>query len=118
MNKLTRAASSVALAALFALPGAAFAHDGESRFDRRQDHQLDRIEKGRQTGDITWREGIRLRRDQRRISAIKRDFERDGYLSRRERRILREEQNEAAANISDSKHNRRYRPWWLPRVGR
>lgn len=109
---------TVGLAVLGVVLTAAGAMAHESRFDRRQDRQLERIERGRETGSITWTEGLKLRREQRRISALKRHFESDGYISRRERRILRERQDEASGHISKEKHDGWRRAWWAPRVGR
>ena len=36
--------------------------------DNRQARQADRIEQGRQTGSVTWTEGIKLRAEQRKIA--------------------------------------------------
>ena len=85
--------------------------------DAVRDHQADRIEQGRETGKITWTEGLRLRAEQNKIARTEADFRSDGYLSASERRKLRVMQNEAAEHIGDEKHNGWSRVWWLPRVG-
>ena len=85
--------------------------------DATKDRQADRIEHGRETGKITWTEGLRLRSEQNNIARTEAAFRSDGYLSASERRKLRVMQNEAAEHIGDEKHNGWHRVWWLPRVG-
>ncbi len=107
----------IATAMLLASAGVASA--GGSGVERRQDDQYQTIEQGRRSGDITWTEGLRLRAEQRRVSALERRFlDDDGRLDRKERRVLRARQNVAEENILDEKYDARRRPWWLPRVGR
>lgn len=86
--------------------------------ERRAENQAYRIEQGRQTGQITWREGRKLRKEQREIDGLKHDFLADGYLSRREARVLKQKQETASWNIINEKYDgwRRWR--FLPRVGR
>jgi hypothetical protein len=86
--------------------------------DAVKDRQADRIEHGRETGKITWTEGLRLRSEQNKIARAEVEYRSDGYLSASERRKLRVMQNEAAEHIGDEKHNGWSRVWWLPRVGR
>lgn len=86
--------------------------------DAARDRQADRIEQGRETGKITWTEGLRLRGEQYKIARTEAEYRSDGYLSASERRKLRVMQNEAAEHIGDEKHNGWSRVWWLPRVGR
>lgn len=84
----------------------------------RQDRQADRIEDGRRAGSITWREGMKLRAEQRRIQRVEHDFRRDGYLDRQERRILTNMQDRASARIRHERRDSWRRAWWAPRVGR
>jgi hypothetical protein len=86
--------------------------------DDRQDYQASRIERGRQTGKITWTEGLKLRAEQRRIANKEAAFRSDGYLSKSERRTIRYLQNDASEHIADEKSDARRRAWWLPRVGK
>ena len=86
--------------------------------DDRQDYQASRIERGRQSGKITWTEGLKLRAEQRRIANKEAAFRSDGYLSKSERRTLRYMQNDASEHIADEKNDARRRAWWLPRVGK
>jgi hypothetical protein len=86
--------------------------------DVTQNRQANRIEYGRQTGKITWTEGLKLRAEQNRISRVESNYKSDGYLSKSERRDLRERQDAAAEHIAEKKNNGWSRLWWLPRVGR
>jgi len=109
MNKIALIAT--ALIASTAAVSAASIND-------RQDYQASRIERGRETGKITWTEGLKLRAEQRRIANQEAAFRSDGYLSKSERRKIRYMQNDASEHIADEKSDARRRPWWLPRVGK
>ncbi len=67
--------------------------------EARQERQLELIRVGRETGSLTFLEGWKLKREQRRIAKFKRRFLSDGYLDRAERRQLRNAQNRAERNI-------------------
>lgn len=95
-------------------PTAASAHSSYAR----QTEQLGHIERGRQTGAITWREGLKLRKEQKDIAKVERELASDGRLSPRERRILKKLQNNAHENIQAETYDRYHRAWFLPRVGR
>jgi len=86
---------------------------GDARFlrhvDRRQVRQRHRIEEGWASGELTRKELKRLRKGQRRIARLEREYRADGYLSPRERRVLREALDHASDRISRNKHNDRYR---------
>lgn len=110
MNKIILAATT----ALIATTAVASA----DTISRRQAQQADRIEQGRQTGSITWTEGLKLRAEQKRIARTEDAYKDKGYLTRSERREIRNMQNEASANISEKKENGRERAWFLPRVGK
>lgn len=84
----------------------------------RQLRQYGRIEEGRQNGSITWTEGLRLRAEQKRISEMEEALEEDGGLSRKNRSLLQNLQDEASEHIEQARDNDHYRPSWLPRVGR
>lgn len=114
MNKLTLTAAGL----LLATTAAASAGSATSNVDARMDRQAQSIEQGRRDGSITWREGLKLRAEQREIAKTEAQFLSDGHLSKSERRTLKNMQDEAGEHIYDSKHNSRHRPDWLPRVGR
>jgi Spy/CpxP family protein refolding chaperone len=106
--------AAIALAALAATSTVAIAHSN----DAREAEQNDWIEAGRQAGTITWREGIKLRREQREISRIEDHMKSDGRLSRDERRTLHKLQDEAQNRIVHESSDGWKRAWWLPRFGR
>ena len=103
----------IAASALMATTAVASANS----IDKAQARQEKRIEYGRETGQITWTEGLTLRAEQRKIARKEAEFRSDGHLSTREYRKLHAMQEEAAEHIADEKHNGWHRVWWLPRVG-
>ncbi len=105
---------ALALATLVAVPAVASAYTYNDRYG----HQSDRIERGRQNGSITWREGLKLRKEQRHIYHAQRRFNSDGYLSRYERLRLQSLRRSANRHIAYESHDSWRRKWWLPRVGR
>lgn len=114
MTKL--AILTAAAAALVASTLAASAHDNINRV---QERQLERIEAGRHAGSITFREGIALRREQRRIAALEAQFRKSGGgLSKAERQVLHQLQQEARKNIRAEKNDRQKRVGFLPRFGK
>jgi hypothetical protein len=110
MNKIALIATTVLIASTAGASAASV--------DDRQAYQGKRIEQGRQTGKITWREGLKLRAEQKRIANKEATYRSDGYLSKSERRSLRYMQNEASNHISSEKSDGWRRAWWLPRVGK
>lgn len=105
--------STLALGLLIAAPAAALAGP-----DERADEQAAKIELGRRDGSITWTEGIALRKQQNDIARKETELKSDGYLSRADRRVLRDMQNEADEHIDQEANDGWRRIWWLPRVGR
>ena len=99
---------------LIAGTAAASAHS----IDGTQYRQGKRIEQGRQSGKITWTEGLKLRAEQNRIANKEAALRFDGYLSKSDRRTLRAMQRDASKHIVQEKHDGWSRVWWLPRVGR
>lgn len=107
--------ATVTLVALAATASGAAAH---TRVDARQAKQWDRIQNGRDNGTITWREGLKLRREQAQIARTEAQFKADGRLTHDEKRALNQLQNTANHNISRQASDGWYRAWWLPRFGR
>ena len=105
---------TLALALLATSSAAAFA----GRVDDRREHQYYKIEEGRQDGSITWSEGLKLRKEQKQISKVESVLKNDGYLSKKDRRILSKMQNKASHHIADESSDRWHRVWWMPRFGR
>ena len=100
---------------LIATTAAASAHS--TSIDARQDWQAKRIESGRQSGLITWFEGLKLRSEQRKIQRKKAEYRSDGYLSYSERKRLQGLQHKAKRHITKEKYDGWRRAWWLPRFG-
>lgn len=109
MKKLMSVA--IGLAVIFPTAASAGVYD-------RQTEQLGQIERGRQSGGITWREGLKLRKEQRDIAKVENELAADGRLSTRDRRILRKLQNKAEDHITYEANDNYHRVRWLPRVGR
>ncbi len=81
------------------------AYDDNDRVDRRQDRQRARIIEGRRSGELTRGEFRRLKQQQRKIGRMERRFNRDGFLSERERYRLERAQDHASRRIARLKHN-------------
>lgn len=111
--------ATLATGILLATSASAFAHTPtHADIEAREQRQLGAIEQGRQTGSITWTEGLKLRAEQKRIKQVEESYEADGHLSRVERSNLTALQNQAAQDIQHEKHDGWFRAWFLPRVGR
>jgi uncharacterized membrane protein YebE (DUF533 family) len=98
------------------------AHDYRSYdtrdIDARRANQIRRIEEGRRSGQLNWREYRLLRHEQAQIASDERRAKADGYISPYERRRLNRELDEAGRDIYRLKHNdkvarwRRWNRWW------
>ena len=88
-------------------------HKIENRIDRRQARQWDRISNGIDRGDLSRKETKRLLKNQRQIARMERRFERDGYYSPRERRIMEKALDRASHRIKRAKND-----GYSPRYGR
>lgn len=115
MNKATLLAAA---GMLIATSASAFAAPSHSAIEAREQRQQSAIEEGRDSGTITWREGLKLRAEQRRIRQLEAAYEADGRLSKTERSILAAQQDQARNHIISEKNDGWHRPWWLPRFGR
>ena len=96
----------------------------ENRVDRRQDRQWARISEARESGDLSRGEARRLRKDQQKIARMERRFERDGYYSPKERRVMERALDRASERIRRAEYNDRGRgygrhrgPWHGGRYG-
>jgi len=103
---------------LAALTAAALPAAARDSVDNRAERQSQAIEAGRQSGKITWLEGLKLRREQRDIANLEASYRSDGMLSSAERKALEREQNDAAKNIHSERADGWSRLWFLPRVGK
>ena len=75
----------------------------------RQKRQHQRIRQGVRSEELTRRETVRLRNEQRDIRQEEREAKSDGDVTRQERRSIHREQNQASRHIYRAKHNRRDR---------
>ena len=106
--------AALAFAVLAASSTLALAHSN----DAREAEQNDWIEQGRDNGTITWREGRKLRREQREIARIEDSMKADGRLSRDEKHTLHKLQDKSQDRIVRESSDGWKRVWWLPRFGR
>ncbi|MFA5948678.1 MAG: hypothetical protein WC807_00180 [Hyphomicrobium sp.] len=106
--------TSLTLALTLLAPTAALAYSTADRTNE----QFGLIERGRQSGEITWREGLKLRKEQRDIARVENELASDGRLNKREKRILHKLQNKAEDHIVSEANDTYHRAWWLPRLGR
>lgn len=81
--------------------------------DKRQAKQHQLIHQGRHSGALTWREALKLRREQIRIARMERAFRADGRLDASERQALRYAQDAATAHIFQERNDgqRRHHYW-------
>jgi hypothetical protein len=106
--------SLLAAGLIIASTAVASAHSNEARLEE----QLDVIEQGRMDGTITWREGIKLRKQQALIAQRRAQLLSDGRLSKKDRRELHAIQDDAETTIVNEQNDSWRRLWWLPRVGK
>ena len=117
---MKRTATAVML--LLATTAVASAHDyrgyGTNDIDARRANQMRRIEDGRRSGQLSWREYRFLRREQAHIAYDERRAKADGSVSSYERRRLNRELDGSSRDIYRLKHNdqvarwRRWNRWW------
>ena len=108
---------SLALAAVIASSTGALAHKKYDP-DARAADEAAKIEAGRESGSITYFEGLALRREQQAIADREAQLKSDGYLSQKDRRELKQLQDQADEHITQAATNS-WRRWSiLPRVGR
>lgn len=99
---MTRTTTLIAAALATTFAASSFAQaqtPGLNSIEKRQAYQLDLIREGRRTGSLTFFEGWKLKREQRRISRFISEYLADGRLTRSERRELRNAQKRAGRHI-------------------
>lgn len=72
---------------------------------QRQANQQERIQEGRQNGELTNKETVRLEAQQAKIQHDKKVAKSDGVVTPAERQKLKREQNRASRNINRQKHD-------------
>jgi hypothetical protein len=108
--------SILAVILLSASTAVVSAHDWSGYYDTRdidarRANQMRRIEQGRRSGQLSWREYRFLRREQAHIAADERRAKADGYVSRYERRRLNRELDQASHDIYRLRHNHEVAGW-------
>jgi len=117
--KLFKTLLTAPLVCLLAMP--VYAHhpdEGYARYDKRVERQQSRIRHGIKSGELTRKEATQLRQQQKKIAKLARKFNRDGYLSRHEKKKLEKKQDKASNRIYKLKHNdqhKRHRVKYKPR---
>ena len=110
---MIRTATAVML--LLATTTIASAHEyrgyGMGDVDARQANQMRRIEDGRRSGQLSWREYRFLRREQRQIAYDELRAKTDGYISSFERLRLNRELDESSHDIHGLKRNDQVARW-------
>ena len=72
---------------------------------KRQKRQDARIQHGMQSGEVNPKEAAKLQAEQRTIQGDREKALADGKITKRERRSIRHEQNQASKDIRRMKHN-------------
>ena len=85
MKTLTKAFFATSLCLVTAVPVYAGHYERNDGFRDRMQRQQSRIEQGIDSGELTRQEAKELKKFQRRIPHLAREFREDGYLSKRER---------------------------------
>ena len=83
--------------------------------DAAQARQMQRIEQGRRSGQLTAAEYHRLVAEQHRIAQLERRAKADGVATRAERYQIRQAQRQASRHIFNEKHDRQARGHFMAR---
>jgi hypothetical protein len=110
--KLTATAVMLLLTTTVAASAHEYRGYGISDVDSRRANQMRRIEDGRRSGQLSWREYRFLRREQRQIAYDELRAKADGYISSFERLRLNRELDESSHDIHGLKHNDQVARWW------
>lgn len=104
----------IASLALAATTGAGLAHETKS-IDRTQARQLEEIEKGRYTGQLTRKEYRDLVAEQAYIKRLENQAKADGRVTKREYSAIRDAQKAAEKHIYAESHDNQRALWrrWL-----
>ena len=95
----------IAVIGIVALGIAAPALAQETRVDRRQERQEQRIDKGVQSGTLTPRETRKLERGQNRVERVETRAQADGKVTAREKARLERAQDVQSKRIYRQKHD-------------
>ncbi len=80
------------------------------RADARQDHQDDRIDQGKRSGEITRGEAKKLEKQQKGVDRAEARAKSDGVVTAKEAARIEAKQDKASRSIHKAKHNDRKQP--------
>lgn len=109
MKNTVKIAITTLVSALLVAPNLAFSHENGTRVHDRLQRQQQRIERGVENGALTRQEAKKLKKEQRKIRKLARNFRSDGKLSRTEKAKLHKKLDRAGKRIWKLKHNDRVR---------
>jgi hypothetical protein len=98
-------AKTLLIAGAALIGASAFASTATPVVTDRQENQASRINQGVASGELSKKETVQLRTEQRAIRAEKRAFKADGKVTHAERAQLRRDQKAASRHIYNKKHN-------------
>ncbi len=78
----------------------------ETHRDRRQEKQEKRIAEGMESGEINQQEAARLKANQIKLQELENKAQKDGTVTRREKKRLNKVQNRESRRIYRVKHNK------------
>ena len=88
---------------LFCIAG--FSQTTKKKVNKKQAVQQKKITQGVKSGELTKKEAVQLRHQQKDIKQTKRAAKADGVVTKKERAIINHKQTKAAGNIARKKHN-------------
>ena len=97
---------AILLLAASLVVGTVHASDQTPALDKRQANQEQRVEKGKETGQLTNREAKRLEHAGDRLEANEAKAKADGVVTRKERARLQREAGANSARIAKQKHDK------------
>lgn len=107
MKIITKTLVAISICLIASAP--TYAGHGKSRLLDRFERQHERIQNGIASGQLTRGEAKKLKKQQRGIRRLTREFREDGRLNKNERRILTAKLDKASNRIWKFKHNNHYR---------
>lgn len=83
-----------------------FSQTTKKQVNKRQVVQGKKINQGVKSGELTKKEAVQLKAQQRNINQTKKAAKADGVVTPKEKAIIKHKQNKAAKNIAKKKHNK------------
>lgn len=96
----------LAVSAMVAMAGTAYAQAGSPGIDQRQANQERRIDQGIASGQLNEPEAARLNKQQDHIDKMENKAKADGVVTNKERQRIHNAQDRASRNIYREKHDR------------